>query len=217
MKEHEFWRERAGGHVYAVELEDGLVAGSCGPLAAAEIDDRFLPTFDYAPDRASWLEENRESFDLYGLLSPHAMEPATPVPTQPALEGRLVSEAMHPGVITCHPGSTLRDVARMMANVGIHAVIVWGDEEDDSEGAWGIVSDLDLVTATARGEQLARSAVGAAKTEIITVRASDTLLHAAQLMERHRVAHLVVLADAYERPVGVLSTLDLARALGGLA
>lgn len=216
MKEREFWRERVGGHVYAIELEDGLVTGSCGPLDTGEIDERFLPTFDYSQDRAPWLEANRESFDLYRLVSPHAMEPTPTSPTQPVLERKLVSEAMHPGVITCHPGSTLRDVARMMGNVGIHAVVVWGDEEDDSEGAWGIVSDLDLVTAAARGEELARSAVGAAKTEVVTVRAGATLLEAAQLMEGHRVAHLVVLADTHERPVGVLSTLDLARALGAL-
>ena len=133
--------------------------------------------------------------------------------TQPTLELRPVSSAMHPGVITCHPGATLRDVARMMANVGIHAVVVWGDEEDDSQGFWGIVSDLDLVTAAARGELLAGPAVGAAKTEVVTVRAGESLMRAAKLMEGHRATHLVVVADDRDRPIGVLSTLDLARAL----
>ena len=133
--------------------------------------------------------------------------------TQPTLELRPVSSAMHPGVITCHPGATLRDVARMMANVGIHAVVVWGDEEDDAQGFWGIVSDLDLVTAAARGERLAGPAVGAAKTEVVTVRASESLMRAAKLMEGHRATHLVVVADDRDRPIGVLSTLDLARAL----
>jgi CBS domain-containing protein len=145
------------------------------------------------------------------LVSPHATTPAPS--TQPVLALRPVSDAMHPGVITCHPAATLRDVARMMANVGIHAVVVWGDEEDDSEGFWGIVSDLDLVTAAARGELLAGPAVGAARTDVVTVRARETLLHAAHLMEQHRVTHLVVLADDRDRPIGVLSTLDVARAL----
>ncbi|HET9287516.1 MAG TPA: CBS domain-containing protein [Gaiella sp.] len=146
------------------------------------------------------------------LVSPAST--TTPEPsTQPVLALRPVSEAMHPGVITCHPGATLRDVARMMANVGIHAVVVWGDEEDDSEGVWGIVSDLDLVTAAARGEQLAGPAVGAARTEVVTVRGRASLLHAAHLMEQHGVTHLVVLADDRDRPIGILSTLDVARAL----
>lgn len=211
MKEHEFWREQAGGHVYAVALENGLVTGSCGPLDIAEIDDRYLPSFDYSPERADWLEAHREEFDLYERVAPRAREPMEI--TQPVLEFRPVSSAMHPGVITCHPGATLRDVARMMANVGIHAVVVWGDEEDDSQGFWGIVSDLDLVTAAARGERLAGPAVGAAKSEVVTVRAGESLLRAAQLMEAHRATHLVVIADDRDRPVGVLSTLDLARAL----
>ena len=59
MKEREFWREPGGGHVYAVELEDGLVTGSCGPLDVAEVDERFLPTFDYAPEQAEIGEGRR--------------------------------------------------------------------------------------------------------------------------------------------------------------
>jgi CBS domain-containing protein len=211
MKEREFWREPAGGHVYAVELEDGLVTGGCGPLDTGELDERFLPTFDYSPDRAAWLEERRAEFDLYRAVSPHAMPP---VPTDElGLASRLVSTAMHAGVITCHSGATLRDVARTMANVGIHAVVVWGDEEHDSEGLWGIVSDLDLVSAAARGDALVGSAVGAARTEVVTVSENDTLLHAAHLMEQHRVTHLVVVGSDASRPIGVLSTLDVARAV----
>ena len=135
-----------------------------------------------------------------------------PPSAQPALALRPVATAMHPGVITCHPGATLRDVARMMANVGIHAVVVWGDDEADAEGIWGIVSDLDLVAAAARGEVLAGPAVGAARTEVVKVAANESLLHAAHLMEQHGVTHLVVASDR-DRPIGILSTLDVARAL----
>jgi CBS domain-containing protein len=211
VKEHEFWRDPTAGRVYAVQLEDGVVTGASGPLDTAELDARFLPTFDYSAERAPWLEEHRAEFDLYRQVSPHAVEPH-PSP-QPELARKTVSSAMHPGVITCHSGATLRDVARMMANAGVHAIVVWGDEDADSQGFWGIVSDLDLVTAAARGEALAGPAVGFAKTEVVTVDATDTLLHAANLMEQHRVAHLVVVGPGHERPVGVLSTLDLARTL----
>jgi CBS domain-containing protein len=211
VKQHEFWREPASGRVYAVELDDGLVAGSCGPLETTELDHRFLATFDYSPDHAAWLEEHRAEFDLHQPVSPHAFQPVAVA--QPALALRPVSTAMHPGVITCNPGATLREVARMMANIGIHAVVVWGDAEEDAEGAWGIVSDLDLVSAAARGETLAGSAVGAAHTEVVTVNGGETLLDAAHLMEAHRVTHLVVVDARHGRPTGVLSTLDVARAL----
>jgi CBS domain-containing protein len=39
------------------------------------------------------------------------------------------------------------------------------------------------------------------------------LLLAAHLMVQHRVTHLVVVDGERGRPIGVLSTLDLARAL----
>jgi CBS domain-containing protein len=211
MKEREFWREPGGGRVYAVELDDGLVTGSCGPLDTAEIDDRFLPSFDYTPEHAQWLEQRREEFELYHSVSPHALAPVSTA--QHVLALRTVSSAMHHGVITCHPTSTLRDVARTLANAGIHLVVVWGDEEDDSEGVWGVVSDVDLMAAAARGDALASSAVGAAHTKVVTVGAHDSLLHAAHLMVERGVTHLLVLSEGQRRPIGVISTLDLARAL----
>lgn len=129
-----------------------------------------------------------------------------------SLQGRIVSEVMHHGVITCSPAAPVRYVAHLMVRAGIHAVVVWGDVEDDSEGIWGLVSDLDLVRAALRGGTVAQSAVGAARTHVLTVRADDTLAHAAELMEAHRLAHLVVV-DERARPIGILSTLDMARAV----
>lgn len=147
------------------------------------------------------------------ILSDAQLGGGDPRHAESSLERQRVASAMHAGVITCLPSAPLRYVARTMAGAGIHAVVVWGDEEDDSEGIWGVVSDLDLVAAATRGEHVAHSAVGAAKTEVVTVRASETLSRAAELMTQHRVTHLIVLDDERERPVGVLSTLDLARAL----
>ena len=152
-----------------------------------------------------------EDFELDREISPDAI--ATVSSAHHMLALRPVSSAMHHGVITCHPTSTLRDVARTMANVGIHLVVVWGDEEDDSEGVWGVVTDVDLIAAAARGEALASAAVGAGHTKVVTIQAHESLLHAAHVMVEHRVTHLLVLSDGTRRPIGVLSTLDLARAL----
>jgi len=210
VKEHEFWRGRGDGHVYAVELVDGVVSGMCGPLDPGDVDDRFLATFDYASDRADWVEQHREEFDLHAAV-PGITPP--PAPSHPELAGRRVADVMHPGVLTCHSGSTLRDVARTMTAHGVHTVAIWGDEGEDSIGFRGTVSDLDLLSAVMRGEPLASPALVAARTDVHTVRAGAPVSEGAGLMADERTTHVIVLDDERDRIVGVLSALDVARAL----
>ncbi len=209
MREHEYWQSTATAEVFAVRLDDGMVSGVCGPLARSETEPSFLPAFDYDAERAPWYEQHREEFALATFLP----VPGGPAPRE-ALERFTVAAAMHPGVITCLAQTPLRHVARMMATAHIHAVVVWGDEEDDSQGIWGIISDLDVVAAAARGDLRAGSALGSAQTPVVTIREDASLAQAAQSMNQHGVSHLVVLAVARERPVGVISTLDLARVIG---
>jgi hypothetical protein len=71
MTEHEFWRERSTGRVYAVRLVDGLVTGWCGPLDASEVEDEFLPSFDYSEERAGWVDLHREEFELFRVTAPY--------------------------------------------------------------------------------------------------------------------------------------------------
>jgi CBS domain-containing protein len=47
----------------------------------------------------------------------------------------------------------------------------------------------------------------------VAIAPSEPLERAAQLMTKHAIAHLVVVDPVEQRPVGVLSTLDLAAAL----
>lgn len=65
MKTYEFWRERETGEVWAVELLEGIVVGLRGPLHHREVDTGFLQTFGYLPERAAWVEQHRDAFDLY--------------------------------------------------------------------------------------------------------------------------------------------------------
>lgn len=37
----------------------------------SEIDDEFLPTFDYSEERAGWLEQHREEFELFRVTAPY--------------------------------------------------------------------------------------------------------------------------------------------------
>jgi CBS domain-containing protein len=218
MKDREFWQNRENGRLYAVELEDGVVTGTCGPLTTSEIEERFLASFDYSVGDAGWLEQHRDRFDFYGNGVRRRRQPRQPsaVDARSPLAARLVADVMHPGVITCLPRASLRDVARIMSSLRVHAVVVWGDEEDDSEGIWGLISDLDLVAAAARGAPSAQSAIGIAGTPVVTVHDTDTLDHAAELMKTNGVTHLVVLSDTFEHPAGILSTLDVARAISEL-
>jgi CBS domain-containing protein len=76
--------------------------------------------------------------------------------------------------------------------------------------AWSIVSDLDIITAaTAEGVE-ARTAGEIAASEALTISDDHMLDRAVQLMSEHQAAHLVVVGAASGRPVGVLSTLDVA-------
>jgi CBS domain-containing protein len=125
-----------------------------------------------------------------------------------------VADAMSHGVIRCAPETPLRAVARIMATYNVHAVYVfdYGDEADENVELWGLVSDLD-VAAAACGEIDARTAGRSAVTPLLTVWSDQPLAEAAELMSLKGTAHLAVLDPVTRRPVGVVSTLDVARAI----
>jgi CBS domain-containing protein len=133
-----------------------------------------------------------------------------PVP----FDAATVGDAMSHGVISCAPETPLRVVARMMATFGIHAIFVFEhqDEDDEAPQLWAVVSDLDLVAAT----QLDLDTITAGATAVtpfVTVGADHPLVEAASLMAQHGIAHLAVTDPASRRPIGVVSTLDVARAV----
>ena len=137
-------------------------------------------------------------------------EQSMPVPFETA----TVAEAMSPGVISCPPETPLRIVARMMATFNVHSIFVFEhrDEDDEDTQLWGIVSDLDLVAA-GRLDVDACTAGASAVTPIVAVRTDAPLAHAADMMAQHGIAHLAVVEPDSGRPIGVLSTLDIARSI----
>ena len=133
-------------------------------------------------------------------------------PVTDDLASMTVAQAMHPGVLTCPPEAPLVTVARMMDAYRVHCVVVFTDGEDDTgAGVWGIVSDLDLAAAVSDGDLEGRSAGGTAATPVVTVGPDETLRRAAQLMSEYGTAHVVVTEPEAYRPLGIVSTLDLAR------
>lgn len=131
--------------------------------------------------------------------------------TGPASAWISVSDAMHRGVLTCKRDDSLAHVAQLMARTRVHCIVVT-DELEDGDSLWGVVSDLDLVAAATVHDLGEQTAGATAATAAITVSADETIQRAAQLMTEQAIAHLVVV-DTGRRPIGVISTLDVAAAL----
>jgi CBS domain-containing protein len=90
--------------------------------------------------------------------------------------------------------------------------VVVAEDPDDADSLWGIVSDLDLAAASSVRDLDQQTAGGTAATPALTVEPAETIQRAAQLMTEHGTAHLVVV-DKRRRPLGIVSTLDVAAAL----
>ena len=127
-----------------------------------------------------------------------------------------VSDAMSGGVIRCTPDTPLVNVARLMADHRVHAIFVFdfGSEDDETVELWGLVSDLDVAAAVC-GDIEKRTARDSAVAPLVTITSAAPLEWAARLMVEHDVSHLAVLDPVSNRPVGVVSTLDIARAAAG--
>ena len=123
-----------------------------------------------------------------------------------------VANVMHRGVVTCRPDTPLTTVAQLMAGHRIHCVVVWSEaREADVDGTlWGVVSDLDVAKVIAAGAS-GLTVDALASRPAVTVGANDTVRRAAEVMVASGSTHLVVVKRG--KPVGVISTLDLAGAL----
>jgi len=131
-----------------------------------------------------------------------------------AFEAATVGDAMSHGVISCSPETPLRVVARMMTTYGVHAIFVFehADDCDEEPRLWAVVSDLDLVAAT-QLDLDTLTAGSSAVTPLVTVAADSSIGEAGSLMAQYGIAHLAVTEPSSRRPTGVISTLDIARAI----
>jgi predicted transcriptional regulator len=134
------------------------------------------------------------------------------LPHAPSFEKALVADAMTREVITCPADAPLRWVAGVMAAERVHCVVIEPRIDEDERGTWTLISVLDLVGAA--GSDLdAATAGGVAASEFLTITPEEKLERAAHLMAEHEAAHLVVVDLSSGRPIGVVSTLDVANAL----
>ena len=119
---------------------------------------------------------------------------------------------MHWGLIHCTPETSLRAVAALMSRERVHCVVV-AENPLAAKSLWGVVSGLDLVAAATVRPLGDQRAGGTAMKPAVTAVPHETLEEAARRMTEHGVSHLVVIDVVAQRPLGVLSALDLADVL----
>jgi CBS domain-containing protein len=118
---------------------------------------------------------------------------------------------MHAGVVTCRPDASLRAVAGILAAHRIHAVVVASEEE---RAPRAVVTDRDVVFRHSRGEIDRVTAGDAAAEPTLTIRPDADLRQASELMAHYGVSHVVVTERGGGPPVGIVSSLDIAGAIG---
>jgi len=128
-----------------------------------------------------------------------------------AVAKTTVADAMRLGLVRCTSDASLKTVAALMSENRVHCVVVMDDLRDE-RSLRGVVSDEDLIAAATVRALDEQTAGSSATRPAITILPSESLEDAARRMTLHRVSHLVVV-DSRDRPIGVLSTLDLTQML----
>ena len=115
--------------------------------------------------------------------------------------------AMYSSGLIWDPGNPLCTHA-----TGCIVVADTAEGQDDESGVWGVISDFDLLRARMRPDA-PDTVVELAQQPVITVETTAALRNAAELMLTKDSSHLVAVNPETRRPVGVLSTLDIAGVL----
>jgi CBS domain-containing protein len=112
--------------------------------------------------------------------------------------------------VTCGPGVSVVDVARLLSREGVGSVVV---VREDGVPV-GIVTDRDLRRkVVAEGRDPATTPASAVmSTPLVTLRPSAFAFEAVLEMTRHRIRHVVLVDEG--RPVGVVSSRGPFKACG---
>jgi CBS domain-containing protein len=128
--------------------------------------------------------------------------------------GRLVSEGMHRGIIACSSDTPVQEVARILTEQDISALVV-----TDNQALVGIISRTDVVNARLYEQYWTQwhslTAAHIMTKDVLTVPADATLEHAGRLLMERHIHRLVVVEerDGRQIPIGVLSLTDIVRDL----
>ncbi len=125
---------------------------------------------------------------------------------------RIIRDFMCRGVVTCGVNANAAEVARIMLDNDVSALVVI----DERLNACGIISKTDLIRSY--GEDL--SVIGAEDimtSEILTVSPDTSVHEAVQLMLDRGIHQLVIVTrgGAHRRPVAIFTTGDAVALMAG--
>ena len=122
---------------------------------------------------------------------------------------KLVRDLMHPGVLTCQPDASLGQVAVLLTQHKVHALVV----SDPEDRPLGIISDYDLLAGewlSVDDESLSTmrklTAHDLMSYPVDTIDANVPLKEAAHTLIEEDVSRLLVTEKG--KPVGIISTTD---------
>jgi CBS domain-containing protein len=119
-----------------------------------------------------------------------------------------VCDLMHKGVIFCHPEDNLKEVARIMKENDLRAVVVM----HESGEVWGLISQLEIIRFF--GEDLEQiSAESVMQPYKIHVDPQWPIERSIDIMKKRKIEHLIIV-DPHagpKRPIGILSSSDVVR------
>lgn len=131
---------------------------------------------------------------------------------------KRIRDIMHPGVITCQPDATLGQVAVMLIQHHVHALLV----ADRDGRPIGVISDYDLLagewlSGDPESLEVMRSMTAGElmSTPVDMVEADVSVNEAAKRMSEEGIGRLLVLDGG--QPVGVVSVSDFVAALAATA
>jgi CBS domain-containing protein len=111
------------------------------------------------------------------------------------------------GVTTVHPGQSVRDAARLLADHAIGALVV----ADVTDRPVGIITERHIVRRLAQDDQVAARTVGEVMTaRLVTGTPDDALVSVAFVMAERRIRHLPILNKG--QLIGIVSVGDILKA-----
>lgn len=125
---------------------------------------------------------------------------------------RIIRDFMQRGVVTCRVGATAAEVAGIMLDNNVSALVVI----DERLNACGVISKTDLIGFYGKDLSVI-TAEDIMSPKILTI-SPNTLVHeAVQLMLEHRVHQLVIVtqAGAHHRPVAIFTSGDAVALMAG--
>ena len=144
--------------------------------------------------------------------------PTTTVRTRPdtsRLHRIAAADAMHRGVLSVPFDTPLTKVAQMIARYRMHCIVALEERGEYQTRYWGLIPAAEVARIATDHDLEDRTAGGSIQSPVYTVEPTDTVLDAAQLMRDHEVEHVIVVDPVSDRPLGVISTLDVVQVLAG--